>query len=217
MRPVLAVTGLRAEAAIAAQAGFIPVCAGGVPERTEALLARFLEDGASAIVSFGIAGGLSPALRPGTLLLPGHVLSESGRHEASSPWRQSLLDAGIGIGASLYGAEKPAVSAVEKAALHAATGAVAVDLESHIVARAAAEAGLPFLVVRAIADPAECDLPEAALIPLRPDGTPDLPRIIAATLRQPRQIPALIRLGGHTSRALAALRGSLGPLGMAMG
>lgn len=217
MKPVLAVTGLRSEAVIAARAGLIPVCAGGVPECTETLLARFLETGASALVSFGMAGGLDPALAPGTLLFPGHVVAEKDRYPVSSQWRRSLLDSGLGIEATIHGAAKPVAAASDKAALHAASGAAAVDMESHIVARAAEAAGIPFLVVRAVADPAECDLPEAALVPLHPDGNPDLPRIIASVLARPRQIPPLIRLGGYSVRAHTALRRCIGPLRAAVG
>jgi len=63
-----------------------------------------------------------------------------------------------------------AAAATAKAALHARSGAVAVDLEARSVAGAASRAGLPFLVIRAIADPAEHDLPPAASARLKPDG-----------------------------------------------
>ncbi|HLO78401.1 MAG TPA: hypothetical protein VK196_18250, partial [Magnetospirillum sp.] len=46
---------------------------------------------------------------------------------------------------------------------HAATGAAAVDMESGAVARVAAQHGLPFLALRAIADPAGQSLPAPVL------------------------------------------------------
>ncbi len=95
--------------------------------------------------------------------------------------------------------------AIGGGALHARTGAVAVDLESAVVALAAAEAGLPFLVLRAIADPAERGLPAAARIRLKPDGAPDLGKILASLLVGPGQIGALIRLADDTRRALRTL------------
>ena len=61
------------------------------------------------------------------------------------------------------------------------TGALAVDMESAVVARAADAAGIPFLVLRAIADPAVRELPSAALIPLAENGTPALARVLVFT------------------------------------
>jgi len=61
-----------------------------------------------------------------------------------------------------------------KAGLFHTTGAIAVDLESHLVAQAAARAGRPFLILRAIADPASRSLPPAAVNGLDSDGNPAL-------------------------------------------
>jgi adenosylhomocysteine nucleosidase len=100
-------------------------------------------------------------------------------------------------------------TAAEKAALHARTGALAVDLESLVVARAAGRAKLPYVVLRAIADPASRNLPQAALIPLLPDGTPDLPRVLLSILTKPHQIAGLIRTARDAQYALRALSRSL--------
>jgi adenosylhomocysteine nucleosidase len=93
-----------------------------------------------------------------------------------------------------------------KAALNRQSGAIAVDLESHLVAEAAAAAGLPFAALRAVADPAERALPPAALIGLDATGHPALGRILLSLARQPAQLPALLRLARDTRRALATLR-----------
>jgi adenosylhomocysteine nucleosidase len=93
----------------------------------------------------------------------------------------------------------------EKKRARTCFGALAVDLESDIVARAAAEAGIPFAALRAIADPVERDLPPAALVPLAVGGRPDLAGVFASVLRRPQQMAALIGLFGETRRALGAL------------
>jgi adenosylhomocysteine nucleosidase len=93
----------------------------------------------------------------------------------------------------------------DKARARARFGALAVDLESDIVARAAAEAGIPFAALRAIADPVERDLPPAALLPLAADGRPDLAGVFASVLRRPRQLAALLGLRQEMRRALRAL------------
>ena len=70
---------------------------------------------------------------------------------------------------------------------------------------AAASAGIPFVVVRTIADSVHRELPPAALIPLAEDGTPDLARVLASVVRRPRQVAALCGLARETRTALAAL------------
>jgi hypothetical protein len=85
------------------------------------------------------------------------------------------------------------------------TGALAVDLESDVVARIAVRAGIPFVVVRAIADAVHRELPPAALIPLSAEGRPKLKSVFASVVRCPRQITPLIGLARETRKALAAL------------
>jgi hypothetical protein len=85
------------------------------------------------------------------------------------------------------------------------TGAIAVDLESVVVARAAAALGIPFLVLRAIADPATRALPPAALLPLANDGTPDVRRVLGSVMRRPQQLPTLLAVAREALQALEAL------------
>src|SRR5690348_3529706 len=99
------------------------------------------------------------------------------------------------------------------AALNRQSAAIAIDLESHLVADAAAAAGLPFAVLRAVADPAGRALPPAALIGLDAAGRPALGRILWSLMRQPAQLPALLQVARDTRRALAALRRAAEALG----
>ena len=87
------------------------------------------------------------------------------------------------------------------------TGAIAVDLESVVVARAAAALGIPFVVLRAIADPAARELPPAALVPLTGTGTPALRQVLASVLARPRQLPSLLTVAREARQALQALVG----------
>ena len=117
-----------------------------------------------------------------------------------------LREAGIAVEeGGLLGAVEAAASPARKAELFHASHAVAVDLESHVVAQVAARAGKPFLVLRAVADRASQALPPAAVTGLAPNGKPALGRVLLSVARDPRQIPALIRLAGDTQRALDAL------------
>jgi hypothetical protein len=85
------------------------------------------------------------------------------------------------------------------------SGAVAVDMESHVAARLAAHYGLPFAALRIIADPAERSLPAAALVGMRPDGSTDIAAVLRALGRRPSDLPALIRTALDARAAFAAL------------
>jgi len=49
----------------------------------EAAARALVEAGVSALITFGMAGGLDPALRPGSVVLPRELISPEGRHYAA--------------------------------------------------------------------------------------------------------------------------------------
>jgi len=194
--------GLTAEIALLKHTGHLAEAGGGTPAGAAAAVQRLIGQGATAIISFGLAGGLRPGLAPGTLIIPTAILDGAD----SFPTDPALTEAlGGATGHIIAGAATIISTAAAKAALFAATGADAVDLESV----AAARAGLPFAALRAIADPAERDLPPAALTALKPGGQIDLVGILLNVLADPRQIPALIRVGQDTEKAKQMLKASV--------
>jgi hypothetical protein len=68
-------------------------------------------------------------------------------------------------------------------------------MESHIAAAAAQAHGLPFAASRVIIDHAQLALPPAALVHLRPDGTPDVAAVLRSVFRQPRAAQLALRAG----------------------
>jgi hopanoid-associated phosphorylase len=173
----------------------------------EAAAAQLIAGGATRLLSFGLAGGLDPALLPGALLLPDRLSSaDGGEYRIDGDWHALLAaamqDLRPAVGRHL-GVDTPVAGTAEKAALFTGQGALAVDMESHILARAAA--GRPFAVLRVVCDGAHEILPPAALVGVRPDGSTDLPRILASLLRRPGQLPALIRLGRVAALATKVL------------
>ena len=92
-----------------------------------------------------------------------------------------------------------------KAALYAATGALAVDMESAAAARFAQARHLPFAVLRVISDDARHVLPPAALVAMKPDGGIALGRVLASLLRHPLQVPGLIRTARTSNKAFREL------------
>lgn len=127
------------------------------------------------------------------------------RFGRKSGWRPILDAAGGYPRAEIAGAEAPVADKIGKTALFAATGAVAVDMESVLVARAARRYGLPFAILRVVADPAHRSLPSAALIAMRPDGEVDVGGVFSALSRDPWQVTTLARLAVDARRAFAAL------------
>jgi hopanoid-associated phosphorylase len=217
-----AVTGLASEAAIARRIGLIAAAGAGTRAGTEAAIAELVAAGVPGLVSFGIAGGLAPALSPGTLLLPPAVRSVSGEgYFVDVEWHARLRAAAragalsVVVGGML-GADRIAATAEAKARVHSETGAIAVDLESHLVAAAARRARLPFVILRAIADPANRTLPKAALIPLAQGGEPRLLRVLGSLVREPWQISGLLELRRDARAALVALEQGARALGSAL-
>src|SRR5260370_4066353 len=198
-----AVTGLAAEAEIAREAGLVAAAGAGTPEGTERAIRRLIEQGVPGLVSFGIAGGLAPNLASCTLIAPAAVRGTNGEaHWGDVEWHARLTRAAHAAGVPLVvggilGADKIAASAREKTQLREASHAIAIDLESHRIARGAERARLPFLVFRVIADAADRDLPPAALLPLTRSGHPTV-RVLGSILAHPPPLPALLTPPPHT-------------------
>ena len=121
------------------------------------------------------------------------------------------------IVADLAGVDAAVLTVDGKAALHARTGAVAVDMESHVAAAYAAEHGIPFAAIRAVCDPAERSLPPWIGAALRPDGGTDIPAILRHLLAQPADIAQLIRLARDANAAFGSLRRCRDLLGIGRG
>jgi adenosylhomocysteine nucleosidase len=204
---VIAATGLRAEARIAA---CIPeVCAvagGGNSEHLERLIAQAISQGGRAIISFGIAAGLEPGRDAGTCLVASAVVHRGVRYPANAAWSARLRES---IGkpdlATVAGVDRPLQSPAEKHALHLETGAAAADMESHVVAQMAAKHGLPFAVLRVVADPAEQAVPRAAVAGMGKGGSIDLWAVLVSLALAPGQLKALMRVAADTRRARAEL------------
>lgn len=204
---ILAVVGMRSEAALLPR-GMRVVVSGGDPARLRALLAAAPAD-VSGVLSFGIAGGLDPALLTGDLVVATRVRGPGGAYAADYAWSAGLAQACGARLAMVAGANAIVGEPGRKRALHRATGAAVVDLETEAAAAFAASRGLPFAALRAVADTAAEVLPQAAAVGLTPDGRPAAGRVMLALLRQPRELPALLAVAKNSRAALVALAGAV--------
>jgi adenosylhomocysteine nucleosidase len=202
---IFVVTGMKREARIiggCADRIFISGNGVGLAERLD----RAAADGACAILSIGIAGGLEPGLPPGTPVVASSIAVLGSHLQTTKTWAESLsrVIPGARLGA-IAGESRIVASAAEKARLYRATGALTVDMESHIMAKIAHARGLPFAGLRIVADPAERFLPEAAQSALMPDGGISITRTLIRLAADPAQFGGLIQTAIDAQAAFRTL------------
>jgi hopanoid-associated phosphorylase len=209
--PVIAVTGMAFEARIARGKG-VEVVYAARADLLERALSAATARGCSGIISFGTAGGLAPDLEPGTIIVGEAVEGPFGRLDTDPHWADRLA-AALAAGplqtrlrrGTTAAVTAPLVTADDKRLLHLSTGALAVDMESHLAGAAAAAHGVPFAVCRAIVDPAWRTLPSAATAGLRDDGSTALGPILRELLRQPSQLRGLLQVAVDARAARTSL------------
>jgi adenosylhomocysteine nucleosidase len=150
-RSVIALVGLAFEARIAAGPGVLVVCRG---RETADLLRLAIGAGCRSIISFGVGGGLAPDLLPGDCVVASAIIDYPAVRPTDPLWSRKLAemipDARHG---PIMGVNSVVSDPADKRKLHAFTRAVAVDMESHLVARLADAHGLAFAAVRVISIP----------------------------------------------------------------
>jgi len=215
---VLAVTGLSREARIARRAKLTPVISAANGELLEQRLTEAIARGAKGIVSFGIAGALVPLLKIGDVVVATHVVHGEEHYPTDPQWtaliRQKLPHAVPGV---IAGHDQIVSHVDGKRRLLSLTGAYAVDMESHIAARLANRAGIPFVAIRTISDAANRGLPPAAQMPLTAKGRIRLRSVLSSLASEPSQFPDLLRTGREAGRAFRALLRSRNALGLFLG
>src|ERR1700751_3720244 len=200
---------------MAAGPGMVVICSSSDPKQLRSLLTVFDPSTIRGVISFGVAGGLDPSLKPGDIVLATEVVAGDARWLAGLSLNDEVI-ASLAlkrhriIRGGLAGAEEVIVAQARKAALWLQTGAAAVDMESHIAAAYAAEAGLPFAALRVISDPASRALPELARAAIKPNGKIYLRTVLRGLVRNPRTLRALVSTGIDFNRALRSLRGCRG-------
>ena len=217
-RFVIAASGLAVEARIARGNGVRALASGGDPVRLATLIERAIGEGASAIASFGIAGGLTDALASGACVIGDRVVAPGIDAPADRAWVAALAacvpDATI---ATVTATDGIVAEPAAKSRLRASTGAWTVDNESHVVARIAQAHGIPFAVFRVVSDAVDRTLPPAARTGLDVDGGVDVRAVTSSVLRAPGQLGALVRTAIDASRALRALSRGRRRLGAGLG
>jgi adenosylhomocysteine nucleosidase len=161
------------------------------------------------LVSFGFAGGLSPELARGTLVIGTALVCDDSAGKVVAANRD-LVDQ---IQSAADGAELPVQQGIlvttwqivadpaAKSALRGRSGACAVDMETAGIVEVAHQVGLPWVAIRAIVDGAGDSLPEACLTTLHEDGHVAAGRLIRTICRSPQLLWHFWQLAGDMATA----------------
>lgn len=181
------------------------------PVRARIAALRQVDAGATSLISVGFAGALRGPLRVGDVLLPHKVFDASGRQYMVDSALHDQLDDAIGArlalrSCALVSTEQVVKSASAKFALAHELDADAVDMESAAVAAVAADARIPFAVLRVVCDGPQQHLPSCTSAALDARGRVIAARLACGLVLRPWESVSLLRLGVssvHAGRVLA--------------
>ena len=193
-------------------------CSGVGPERAEKAARDFIDAGATALMSFGVAGGLSEVASAGTVVLADAVINGQQVYNTDKAWHSRLFSALWDkcplITGLVAGTDRMVPTSSEKQELFKITKALCCDMESHAMARVAASKQVPFSIIRAISDPYDRDVPSWVLRNLTPTGGVRITALSLQALRRPSSWGKLAGLSRESNRAfknLGRVALSLGP------
>ena len=180
---------------------FAPPVMEGVPYRPQLVLAA------------GFAGALKADLRVGDVVLASEVVDSTGKGYATTwpeelpagPWQPSLHQG------RLLTMPRLVATPVEKLRLAEEHGALAVDMESAVIAAACSKRAIPFGCVRVISDDATTSL-SPRLVELLSRCRVSPWRFAGAFMRSPALLLEMMRLARHTRFAAKQLGLALGEL-----
>ncbi len=167
--------------------------------------------GATQLLSWGCAGGLVATLKPGALVVPEQLTDVDDVDIAVNPqWHRhacQLLAPLTHIHTGKIAETATIVStSKEKQHLHSFTKALAVDMESVAIAKVACKRNLPFLSIRAIADPVTMNLPRAIAYAANSENVILMGKLLLFVALHPSDLPRLIRLGYYFNTAKSTLK-----------
>ena len=181
-------------------------------KRAEAAAEALIEAGCHHLISWGSCVALNNSLQTGDVIMAESMLLPSGRINLSTleSITSSKHSFPLVLG-NMTNAETILDTQQKKQALHAASGAIAADMESSAIALLAKKHDIPCTVIRAVSDTLDMSLPLRILEQVDPYGDVHLPGLTFALLKKPSDLFALIKLGRGFNKAMRNLN-SLSPL-----
>jgi len=195
------------------------IVSGMGPQQASDAAQQLLQQGATALLSWGTAAALDPTLDSGTLYIPTSVVDIDGTaYPTDERWRSQLLSeltdtVELACGDLTTNASVITTPA-EKQLIFKHNGCRALDMESAAIAAQAQSGGLPFVAIRAIVDSADMTLPHSVLTAVDSDGKPNIIKLLVSLLFHPQDWRPLIRLSKGFGLAQNALNGAIKRLGV---
>jgi len=193
------------------------ICQTGLGRRAkdaaDAVIGRYPS---SVVLSIGVAGGLSPKLECGDVVICERVDHES--HRKSRAWKAGVsCDArlvaaamaaatGMGLPASKgtsLTVDEPAWTETEKSAHHDWKKHEIVEMESFWIGEAASRAGVPFLAIRTVSDAADHALPQTGA--MQADGSFDQERFLEYIREHPESAELVAQMADRARPAFGNL------------
>lgn len=190
------------------------IYSGAGAENARAASELLVAQGANQLISWGCAAALDKSFRPGDLVLANSCVDADNiefdlNNESWLTHTKVCLGKRLTVNiytGKLAESKNIVASSHDKAKIADATGAITLDMESIAIAKAAQNHHLPFLAIRAIADPLAMDLPAAVSHALNDQGDVVLGKLLTYLLLHPVELPGLVRLGLHFNAAKKTLK-----------
>lgn len=168
------------------------------------------EESFDVCISSGLAGALCGTLVVGDVIAPKLLLAErvhgdlqADQFEVDAPLRKLALEAGARDANCLFTADRLLVKASQKSAC--SSRAQLVDMESFEVVKEGIAWGARGVVVRAISDAANEDLPIDFGLTLSESHQISIGKVVLQLFQHPLALPRLVRFGKQSRLAAEAL------------
>jgi adenosylhomocysteine nucleosidase len=185
--------------------------------RAQASARRALEEirGVDVIILTGVAGALADNLEIGDVIMADRLMTRDGDNDQPArtievprdhfaAYSSALDAAGIRYArGGLLTVRHPLVTHAQKRLAGEHTGAIAVDMETAVIAFEASARGIPFVAMRTIMDKVEHDLAAAGLADENGDVRPL--KAAATLMRNPAMVAGVVRLMRNLRRATRAM------------
>jgi|GEM_PF-2618283 len=167
----------------------------------DACCQAILDFGSTSLVLAGLAGGLSPHLAVGQVVVDAPPTAE--------------FDNSIQRG-KIITAQRVLATPAAKSALYTETGGDVVEMEAQQVRDFADEHNLPLAIVRAVSDTYAETLDPAILSAITPEGDVHIARLLGKIARRPMLFRSLMKLRRNSNKALRNLAPAVNTVTRAM-
>ena len=217
------ITALQIEAnclsSLAHEQNVIHAVSGIGPDAATRTAIELCSKGCRVLISFGYAGALNSTYRSGSLAIGLSVSNGVKTIDASSVWLNQFIqlieqeEKILLHTTTFYAPPSPLITRPQKVS-HAQRGNwEAVDTESYAIAEVASKNGLPFLIVRAILDELDTDIPAGSANMIAPNGRQKSLTVFYEILKKPSDFGKYLKLARAKFNADITLRRAAAHIG----